>query len=205
LSRPRKCAFALLWLHACHTRLTDRGAHRARLRYCYYRSGKGLVAGDRGIAAMHFTETRVAGAWIIDISPHHDERGRFMRAWCVREFEGQGIHFLPVQANMQFNPRRAPVCGLHLQIAPALRQDWCVAHGARSSRGRSTSGQLGRRPQGGLRLPRRSGEMAGATETGAECGRTRASILESKPQKRPYRRAPSRAKVSRKIQLGTEI
>src|SRR5262245_13924755 len=55
--------------------------------------------------AMHFKDTRVGGAWIIDISPHHDDRGRFLRAWCVREFEEQGIHFLPVQANMQFSPR----------------------------------------------------------------------------------------------------
>jgi dTDP-4-dehydrorhamnose 3,5-epimerase len=69
---------------------------------------------------MHFTKTRVAGAWIIDPDPRHDERGRFMRAWCGREFEGQGIHFLPVQANMQFNPRKGTVRGLHLQIAPAL-------------------------------------------------------------------------------------
>src|ERR1700730_13377447 len=56
---------------------------------------------------------------MIDPSPRHDERGRFMRAWCVREFEEQGIHFLPVQANMQFNPRKGTVRGLHLQIAPA--------------------------------------------------------------------------------------
>jgi hypothetical protein len=67
---------------------------------------------------MHFTETRVAGAWIIDPSPYHDERGRFMRAWCVREFEKQGIHFSPVQANMQFSSRKGTVRGLHLQIAP---------------------------------------------------------------------------------------
>jgi hypothetical protein len=58
------------------------------------------------VKAMHFKDTRVAGAWIIDISPHHDDRGRFLRAWCVREFEEQSIHFLPVQANMQFSPRK---------------------------------------------------------------------------------------------------
>jgi len=69
---------------------------------------------------MYFTKTRVAGAWIIDLVPHHDERGRFMRAWCAREFEGQGIQFVPVQANMQFSPRKGTVRGLHLQIAPAL-------------------------------------------------------------------------------------
>jgi dTDP-4-dehydrorhamnose 3,5-epimerase len=69
---------------------------------------------------MQFTETRVAGAWIIDPSPYHDSRGRFMRAWCMREFEEQGIRFLPVQANMQFSPSRGTVRGLHLQTAPAL-------------------------------------------------------------------------------------
>jgi len=69
---------------------------------------------------MHFTDTRVAGAWIIYPSPHHDERGRFMRMWCAREFEERGIHFLPVQANMQFSRRKGTVRGLHLQVARAL-------------------------------------------------------------------------------------
>jgi len=69
---------------------------------------------------MDFTPTRLEGAWIIDPSPHRDERGRFMRAWCAREFEERGIHFLPVQANMQFSPRKGTLRGLHLQIAPAL-------------------------------------------------------------------------------------
>jgi len=69
---------------------------------------------------MDFTQTRVAGAWVVDLRPHHDERGRFVRAWCVRKFEEQGIHFVPVQANMQFSPRKGTVRGLHLQIAPAL-------------------------------------------------------------------------------------
>jgi len=69
---------------------------------------------------MYFKDTRVADAWIIDPSPHHDERGRFMRAWCLREFEKRGIRFTPVQANMQFSPRKGTVRGLHLQVAPAL-------------------------------------------------------------------------------------
>jgi dTDP-4-dehydrorhamnose 3,5-epimerase len=68
---------------------------------------------------MYFTDTRVAGAWIIEPNPHQDERGRFMRAWCMREFEERGIQFTPVQANMQFSPRKGTVRGLHLQVAPA--------------------------------------------------------------------------------------
>ncbi len=69
---------------------------------------------------MYFTDTRVADSWIIDPSPHHDERGRFMRAWCMREFGERGIQFTPVQANMQFSSRKGTVRGLHLQVAPAL-------------------------------------------------------------------------------------
>jgi len=69
---------------------------------------------------MQFTQTAVPGAWIIDPSPHYDERGRFMRAWCARELDERGIKFSPVQANMQFSPRSGTVRGLHLQIAPAL-------------------------------------------------------------------------------------
>ncbi|MBV8053301.1 MAG: dTDP-4-dehydrorhamnose 3,5-epimerase [Acidobacteriaceae bacterium] len=68
---------------------------------------------------MHFTKTPVAGAWIIDPSPHRDDRGRFMRAWCVREFEQQGINFKPLQANMQFSVRKGTIRGMHLQVAPA--------------------------------------------------------------------------------------
>jgi dTDP-4-dehydrorhamnose 3,5-epimerase len=88
---------------------------------------------------MHFTETPVAGAWIIDPSPHTDDRGRFMRAWCAREFELREIHLLPVQANMQFSPRKGTVRGLHLRIAPALEAKLVAAHGARSLTWQSTS------------------------------------------------------------------
>ena len=49
-----------------------------------------------------------------------DDRGRFMRAWCEKEFEAKGIRFSPVQANMQFNPRKGTVRGLHLQIAECM-------------------------------------------------------------------------------------
>jgi dTDP-4-dehydrorhamnose 3,5-epimerase len=69
---------------------------------------------------MHFTKTGVADAWIVDPSPHRDDRGRFMRAWCSREFEEHGIHFLPLQANMGFSVSRGTIRGMHYQVAPAL-------------------------------------------------------------------------------------
>jgi dTDP-4-dehydrorhamnose 3,5-epimerase len=69
---------------------------------------------------MYFTDTRVSGAWIIDPSPYYDERGRFMRTWCVHEFQQQGIQFVPAQANMQFSSRSGTIRGMHLQVSPAL-------------------------------------------------------------------------------------
>ena len=68
---------------------------------------------------MRFTETAIVGAWVIDPTPHVDERGRFMRAWCAREFEAQGIRFVPVQASMGFSVHRGTVRGLHYQDASA--------------------------------------------------------------------------------------
>ena len=69
---------------------------------------------------MRFRETPVLAAWLIDPSPHEDERGRFLRAWCTREFTEHGIEFLPVQANMGLSARKGTIRGMHFQAAPAL-------------------------------------------------------------------------------------
>ncbi len=69
---------------------------------------------------MRFTETDVQGARVIDPTPRQDDRGRFMRAWCAKEFAEHGINFVPVQANMGFSVRKGTVRGMHLQEAPAL-------------------------------------------------------------------------------------
>jgi dTDP-4-dehydrorhamnose 3,5-epimerase len=69
---------------------------------------------------MRFTETAIVGARVIDPTPHQDDRGRFMRAWCSKEFAENGINFAPVQANMGLSVRIATVRGMHYQEAPAL-------------------------------------------------------------------------------------
>ncbi len=69
---------------------------------------------------MRFTETVIPGAWVIDPDPHVDDRGRFMRTWCAREFTEHGLHFAPVQANTGFNVRKGTVRGMHFQTEPAL-------------------------------------------------------------------------------------
>jgi len=71
-------------------------------------------------APMRFQETDIEHVWVVDPTPIEDERGRFMRAWCAREFSDYGIQFAPVQANMGLSLRRGTVRGMHFQIAPAL-------------------------------------------------------------------------------------
>lgn len=69
---------------------------------------------------MKFLPVTVAGASLIEPTPHQDARGRFMRAWCARELAEQGIAFVPLQANMGQSAHRGTVRGLHYQVAPAL-------------------------------------------------------------------------------------
>lgn len=69
---------------------------------------------------MNFIKTGLEGVWLIEPSPHSDHRGRFMRAWCAREFEEHGVSFSPVQANLGFSTQKGTVRGMHFQEKPAL-------------------------------------------------------------------------------------
>jgi dTDP-4-dehydrorhamnose 3,5-epimerase len=69
---------------------------------------------------MRFMETGIAGAKVIDPTPHQDDRGRFLRAWCVREFAEHGLDFSPVQANLGFSSTKGTLRGMHFQEAPAI-------------------------------------------------------------------------------------
>ena len=69
---------------------------------------------------MKFIECGLPGAWLIAPEPREDERGRFMRAWCQREFSDHGIAFTPVQANMSLSKLKGTIRGMHFQVAPAL-------------------------------------------------------------------------------------
>jgi dTDP-4-dehydrorhamnose 3,5-epimerase len=69
---------------------------------------------------MHFVETSISGAWVIDPDAHQDERGRFLRAWCAHEFSERGLRFTPLQANMGYSVAKGTLRGMHFQKAPAL-------------------------------------------------------------------------------------
>jgi dTDP-4-dehydrorhamnose 3,5-epimerase len=67
---------------------------------------------------MIFTETKLKGAFIIDIDPHEDERGFFARSWCEDEFKQHGLNPHLAQCNISFNKKRGTLRGMHYQVAP---------------------------------------------------------------------------------------
>jgi dTDP-4-dehydrorhamnose 3,5-epimerase len=66
-----------------------------------------------------FTETKLIGAFIIDLERREDDRGFFARAFCQNEFSDHGLKPVIAQANIGFNRRRGCVRGMHFQYPPA--------------------------------------------------------------------------------------
>lgn len=68
---------------------------------------------------MIITETKLKGAYIIDIERREDTRGFFARAFCQREFRAHGLNPVIAQANIASNFRRGTLRGMHFQFPPA--------------------------------------------------------------------------------------
>ena len=68
---------------------------------------------------MLFTETKLAGAYIIDLERREDDRGYFARAFCQHEFADHGLNTKIAQANVAFNRDRGTLRGMHFQFPPA--------------------------------------------------------------------------------------
>lgn len=67
---------------------------------------------------MIFRETRLAGAWIVDLERREDERGFFARVWCQREFEAHGLTARVAQANTSCSRAPGSLRGMHYQLPP---------------------------------------------------------------------------------------
>jgi len=67
---------------------------------------------------LRFTETPLAGAFVIDIEPISDDRGLFARTWCQRECEERGLNPRVVQCSISFNRHARTIRGMHYQIPP---------------------------------------------------------------------------------------
>ena len=73
----------------------------------------------RHFEIMNFTETRLKGAFVVDLERIEDERGFFARAFCKKEFDDLGMNNDVVQANLSFNAQAGTLRGLHYQVDPA--------------------------------------------------------------------------------------
>jgi dTDP-4-dehydrorhamnose 3,5-epimerase len=68
---------------------------------------------------MIFTETKLQGAYLIDLTPHEDSRGFFARAFCQREFAAHQLKPVIAQANIAANRNKGTLRGMHFQCPPA--------------------------------------------------------------------------------------
>jgi len=67
---------------------------------------------------MIFKETKLKGAYLIEIEPIEDERGFFARSFCEEEFRKHGLDFRIVQCNVSFNKKKGTLRGMHYRVAP---------------------------------------------------------------------------------------
>ena len=78
--------------------------------YCPNPRGRG--------ARMRFIETKLKGAYVIEIEPIFDNRGFFARSWCQQEFSDRGLDPNLVQCNISFNAKKGTLRGMHYQVNP---------------------------------------------------------------------------------------
>src|SRR5215831_7511492 len=68
---------------------------------------------------MIFSETKLKGAFVVDLEHHEDERGSFARVFCQNEFIAHGLKPVIAQASVASNHRRGTIRGMHFQYPPA--------------------------------------------------------------------------------------
>ena len=67
---------------------------------------------------MRFLNTKLDGAWLIQLDPTHDNRGFFVRTYCLEEFAARGLEASYPQHSLSFTARRGTLRGMHYQREP---------------------------------------------------------------------------------------
>lgn len=67
---------------------------------------------------MHFRTTGLDGAWLIESTPHRDDRGSFARTFCTEEFAAHGLETHFPQHSVSVSKRCGTLRGLHYQSPP---------------------------------------------------------------------------------------
>jgi dTDP-4-dehydrorhamnose 3,5-epimerase len=67
---------------------------------------------------MKFLETKLKGAYIIELEPRRDDRGLFARTFCKREFTEINHTKEFVQFNHSLSVQKGTLRGMHFQVPP---------------------------------------------------------------------------------------
>jgi dTDP-4-dehydrorhamnose 3,5-epimerase len=67
---------------------------------------------------MIFTETKLAGAHVVEADRFEDERGYFERTFVHEEFEARGLDTRIVQTAVSYNRHKGTIRGMHYQADP---------------------------------------------------------------------------------------
>ena len=67
---------------------------------------------------MRFETTDLNGAWLIHPEQMEDDRGYFVRTFCVNEFRSHGLVTEFPQHSVSYSARNGTVRGMHFQHAP---------------------------------------------------------------------------------------
>jgi dTDP-4-dehydrorhamnose 3,5-epimerase len=76
------------------------------------------VKRTHGDSQVIFTETKLAGAFLIDFDRKEDVRGYFARVFCAEEFRAKGLNPHVAQCSISFNRRKGTLRGMHWQAPP---------------------------------------------------------------------------------------
>ena len=68
---------------------------------------------------MIFTETKLKGAFVIELERREDNRGFFARAFCQNEFKAHGLKPVIAQVNVASSVTKGTLRGMHFQYPPA--------------------------------------------------------------------------------------
>jgi dTDP-4-dehydrorhamnose 3,5-epimerase len=67
---------------------------------------------------MIFEPTVLAGAFLVRLQSHEDQRGFFARSFCAEEFAARGLPSTFVQCNVSYNRLCGTLRGMHIQRDP---------------------------------------------------------------------------------------
>jgi len=67
---------------------------------------------------MRFKETKLKGAFIIELEKFEDERGFFAQTWSAKEFAAQGLENRLVECCVSRNRSKGTLRGMHFQLPP---------------------------------------------------------------------------------------